>query len=474
MNSLVFLLCLILSQFTPSARAQEMQNTVYRGDRVQYILTFQESGVWRLQVFESVDGQLQDLVYEHEFDNATAAVDAHQRYLRFVGYSALDDLRADQEFLIQAGEQAAPEAGESIWPVTNSWSMDWENKFSAWVANTITLDFYQKYNIPTDCADVVIAARWIFARINGLPVANTLSGSGRMVGQMTMKDAWRDLPTAANWYDDQRFRAALTYVMTNTYTKSLGRDSYPIAITKEQLIPGTHHLEFHEGGGGHAMFVKSVRVYQKGASILTYNSTLPVKVRKLIEKDYMGGDQPDEKTGFQRVRWPVLHDGLWSFSDPSTYPGYSLEQFQPEFMEGFGTFQEAVKSKLSGYKRLNLEDWQKTLNAVSQLIVDRANVVYDGFFACQQIDCRPGTEGWDEWSTPGRDDTLRRTIKGIIRTIDLNRDNRRAVDYWNKFLRQRFAYDKNLQLTNEYAVDVCNNGLITSDPRHTIQARWGL
>jgi hypothetical protein len=467
-----------LSQFSLLAHADdlfdEMQNTIYRGDSKQYVLTFKEDGIWRMQVFESVNDGLQDLILEKQFDNSVAAIESHTRYLRINGYSALDDIQADQEFLIQGGEHYAAESGESIWPVAADWNFDWEKKYSAWVENAITLDFFQKYNIPTDCADVVIASRWIFARMNGLPVANSLSGSGRLVGQMTMRDSWRELPTAPNWYDDQRFRAALTYVMKNSYTKSLGRDSYPVAITREQLIPGTHHLEFHSEGGGHAMLVKKVTIYQKGAGINTYNSTLPVKVRKLIEKEFMGGDQPDQKQGFQRVRWPVLKDGLWGFADPASYPGYALEQFQPEFMEGFGTFQEAVKSKLSGWKRLNLEEWQKTLDFITDMIKTRANVVYDGFFACQQMDCRPGTAGWDEWSTPGRDDTLRRQIQGGIRTIKLNKDNRRAVDIWDRFMKKRFAYDKNLQLTNEYAVGAFNNGLTSSDPRHTIQARWGL
>ena len=89
---------------------------------------------------------------------------------------------------------------QSIWEAKNRWNNDWELKFGQWLKQEVTLDFYKKYNIPTDCADAVIGLRWIFSRINYLPVANTLSDTGNLFGQFSMKKEWKRLPTATNWY----------------------------------------------------------------------------------------------------------------------------------------------------------------------------------------------------------------------------------------------------------------------------------
>jgi hypothetical protein len=414
---------------------------------------------------------------EEVFDDQASALERHQAYLKSIGYEEplYGGASGEDETLeaMEALKPSVPDTGESIWPVTHSWDWSWELRFSKWIETSVDRFFFVKYKIPTDCADVIISLRWIFARMNGLPIANTLSGSHRMVGSMTLRPEWKSLPTAQNWYEDQRFLAALDYIRSSTYTKSLGSDSYPVAITRPSLIPGIHHLEYHELGG-HAMIVKEVKVSGKTAEITVMDSTLPVQIRRLGQKAYIFGDLPTPGMGFLRVMWPVYENGIWTFMDPEAYPDYSPEQYDPSFMIGSGTFSAAVKSHLTGHVNFDAEEWQKTLKSLQDAFVTRANVVYDGYYACLQTNCEKGTPGWEEYSTPNRDSRLLGLLEGVLRGVKIYQGNFSAMRDWKHFLQGKLQYDKGIMMTYAEAVDNFVDGRYNSDPRQSIRARWGL
>src|SRR5690606_23134363 len=61
------------------------------------------------------------------------------------------------------------------------------------------------------------------------------------------------------------------------------------------------------------------------------------------------------------------------------------------------------------------------INELKQSILNRIDVVKDGFAFCQNNSCAPGTQAWEDWSTPSRDKQLNlkvQTIESTIRDFD--------------------------------------------------------
>jgi hypothetical protein len=165
------------------------------------------------------------------------------------------------------------ESTNQVWEVGDRrWTVEEERRFEKWVEETITEDFFIRYQIPTDCADVVYAIRWIYARINHLPAAAT-TREGRWIGHWSTD--WKHLSTHPEWQMDERFRAALRYLLPMTWTGTLPFDTYPIRISSDSVTPGTLFLltESHTGMIGH-VFLDGSQVHP----LQTWESGLPVKV----------------------------------------------------------------------------------------------------------------------------------------------------------------------------------------------------
>ncbi len=94
-----------------------------------------------------------------------------------------------------------------------------------WIEENLTEDFFIRHKIPVDCADVPYAVRWIYARIAGLP-AGVTTKDGQFIGHWSTN--WRHLPTHSEWYKDLRFRRALLHMLSETTTRTLPLDTYPI------------------------------------------------------------------------------------------------------------------------------------------------------------------------------------------------------------------------------------------------------
>ena len=90
------------------------------------------------------------------------------------------------------------------------WTVEEEIRYGKWVEKNITEDFFIRYKIPIDCADVPYAVRWIYARIAHLPAAATTK-DGKLIGHWSTE--WGKLPTHPEWHKDIRFRKALLHML---------------------------------------------------------------------------------------------------------------------------------------------------------------------------------------------------------------------------------------------------------------------
>lgn len=363
-----------------------------------------------------------------------------------------------------------------LWKVEHQWNWEWERKFGEWVSENVDSSFTQRYRIKTDCADLKYAIRWIFARIHKLPAANTLAGSGKLFTQDHVKPEWESLPTAELWYEDQKFRAAIDYLMDTAYTHTLSRDSYPMRIDRETFLPGSHVLEVWPSSG-HTYLVGKITFDSASAHPVTvYSSTVPRDYRNLQEGMLNVSQFESFKDGgLLKLRWPVRDGQSWSLVPMSEMPGYSLEQYEPDFVGESGNFSVAVAKRL-------VPDWDPKgavisyIDLVKTMIDDRLEIVKSGYEACKVISCEPGTDGWENWSTPSRDGRLLQTygtLSELLASLAWH------PDYWDLFslleeLKNNHLIVNGESITYGQGIALAQLKIPSHDPRDSIARRWGL
>ncbi len=359
--------------------------------------------------------------------------------------------------------------GVTLWNVTEEWSWAWEIRFAEWVKTELNSHWWKDHGLATDCADVVYSARWIFAREHGLPMANHLI-TGHIFSYRSVKPEWESLPTDKAWEKDQRFLAALNYLLSQTFTHSLWRDSYPIAITQSALTPGAYHLQLHDDSG-HTQFVNHVGLTAEEVPLLTLNSTVPREVRDLEELVFFEDSADEKSAGFLRMRWPQFDAlGKVSFVPANAMPHYSVEQFETSFVSpNRSTFWEEVFFRLNPFADFDRVG-QKTASQIVDLFKARVPIVERGFQVCNANPCLPGSPEYNAWSTPSRDRRIRRTIDVFDSISSL-------IYSWSKISRLLEMPILSLGgslFNGEELMSNWRSGSYSSNPNHLPEVRWGL
>jgi hypothetical protein len=356
---------------------------------------------------------------------------------------------------------------QAIWPVTHEWSIDWEIKYNAWVKAEFTPDFFQKANWPTVCSDVAYALRWIFAHNNGLPAANRLSTGGWFTHR-SLRDKWRNLPTDKDWTKDQRFRGALTYLSENTYTHTLWDDSYTVEIDMAALQPGAYHIN-KDGGYGHTMIVYKVSSNPQELPLVTLSSTTPRAVRLLNQFVYSEVKSKIKPLALFHMRWPDIHGDKVGLVKSESMPWYSAEQDDPGFVHPPRTrFWEEVFFRLN--PQLNFAIVVEELrNEIHDAFLRRVDVVKNGLAACAGNRCKPGTSGWEDWSTVSFDERLSINIAVADEFLEKVPDHRSLDAALTKPLLNIEGH----ALTFGQAMDIWRAHTYTADPADSIARRWG-
>lgn len=358
--------------------------------------------------------------------------------------------------------------GLTLWTVTHQWDWNWEVKYADWVRTVLNPRWWKENGIATDCADVVYSARWIFARNHGLPMANHLI-TGHILSHESVRPDWENLATATDWQKDQRFLAALDYLLSQAFTHSLWRDSYPVAINTSAIIPGGYHL-YIDQETGHTQFIYQVGRTASDLPLLTLNSTVPRELRDLMEWVFFESYADINSRGFVRMRWPVFQNGRVSFVAPSAMPYFSNEQFAANFIRGGReTFWREV------YYRLNPSaDFDLIAQKVVQQVVDqfkaRVPVVERGYNECSLSPCLPGTLRYDAWSTPSRDHRLGETI-AIFDSLSSMITSWSAV---GRIMRTPILVWDGYQYNGADFMSKWRAVQFTSDPNDTPPVRWGI
>jgi len=361
-------------------------------------------------------------------------------------------------------------SNQKVWQDTNEWSSAWEKKYSQWFKDNVTKDFFVKYEIATDCADAAIAFRWIFSRINSLPAGQTLAGTDTLFTNRSFKNKWKKLRRSSVWYKDRVFMASLRYLVSNTYTHSLKRDSYPVAITPEHLSEGAYRLTF-SGRSGHTVLIHRQNV--NGVPLSSLNSTVPKKVRSLSESIFIPNRIETRKEGgLVKHLWIVKKSGRLVKVRPRDMPGYSLEQYDSEF--GKDNFSVAVLYRID--PNFNpVKVYENLYESTVDFVKARVSVVAEGNAFCKANDCSPGTQNYEDWSTPSRDKQLKEKMKkerSLYYSFLAISDELGSI-------RSNKIIEKNIEILGEkysykFLKEIWEKKYYNSDPRASLGQRWAL
>jgi hypothetical protein len=419
------------------------------------------------------------LWYFHQFQNLPQSF---QRSLRRQGFGNFEQLKSaihlekwqevNASALLQVNPLQTEVLNQNVWLATESWSEAWELSYADWIKTHLTTDFFTRYQIATDCADVAFALRWIFARIHKLPAAVQLPGSRAIFSHESFLRDWQSLPRSENWWEDQVFRAALEYVLDNVYTGSLGGDSYPIEIKPGVFTAGTHHLELH-ATYGHTLFVKEITANQ----VLVYNSTVPRAVRNLRSAFYdYARPQEEGRGGFLKFRWPEKIAGQWVLRSASSMPSYSREQYDPEFLKLNELFDFSLSVKL----RLGLpvdyrQSFGEGLISIRSAFKERDLIVKEGFDFCSINPCAPGSANYESWSTPSRDRRILDRIEGAQRILQrFGPSDSEFQNTWDRFIFGPAFSVGGKNFKNWQLIDRWIKQSYSFDPRDNIEKRWAI
>ncbi len=362
--------------------------------------------------------------------------------------------------------QNVKESSLQVWKVGgHRWTVEEEHRFATWVEENITEDFFIRYKIPVDCADVPYAVRWIYARIAHLPAAATTK-DGQLIGHWSTE--WGRLPTHSEWYKDLRFRKALLHMLSETTTRTLPSDTYPVRIDRDSITPGTAFLvtESHSGIIGCVVLDGST-----AHPLQTWEATTPVKLQKINKRDFLT-TRPESTiySGLIKFRWPIFENGHWKYLAVHEHPFYSLEQYSPSFSEGYTDFMEAVAKRIDPTDYDPWDKMEKVLNNTVRYVKERIPIVLEGFQRCHKGGCSEGSDLWEIYSTPGRDGYIILLMDHLHHLVELNHlDNDTVRDMMEGI---SIPIQKGQSVTFYYLYQ--NYLWLSPNPEDSIEARWGL
>jgi hypothetical protein len=358
------------------------------------------------------------------------------------------------------------ESPSQIWKVEDRrWTVEEEVRFGQWVKENITEDFFIRHKIPVDCADVPYAIRWIYARLAHLPAAATTK-DGQLIGHWST--SWGKLPTDIQWHKDRRFRAALLHMLSETTTRTLPLDTYPVRIDPDSLIPGTVFFitESHSGVIG--------RVVLDGSTVhplQTWEATSPVHLQKMSLRDFLT-PRPESTiySGLVKFRWPLFENGRWKYLPAASHPFYSLEQYSPSFTEKHTDFVEAVAKRIDPVDYDPLDKMQKVLEHTVQYVRERIPIVLEGYQRCQRGRCPEGSDLWEVYSTPNRDGRIILLMDYLHHLVDLSHLDQDAAKEMMEGISIRIEPARSVTFYHLYQ----NYLWLSPQPEDSIEARWGL
>lgn len=316
----------------------------------------------------------------------------------------------------------------SVWPNENRWSVGREQEFQDWVLNRWHKNFFAEkfdkdgspnlyYGILNDCADTVYTMRLIFAYENRLPFEINDPTGGRLHISNSMS-RWDDIGN-----DVKRLRKFIDYIHDVVSTLSLPNDTFPVAISKDGIVPGS--LLMTGKANHHSWTVK--QMLSIGVPHLIFNSVVRSKSSPVLQErktwpnpywvfEGMGSDM--SRAGFRYWK-PIEYLNVPGVQVPMA----SLEQYKIPLKSWVTTIQkklategESAEGGLGRVLEALCDGLTKRVSDVSEAVVYKKSM---------GIVCM-GAEDFDNYSTPSRDHRIFddfMTLRDLYITATKNGEN---------------------------------------------------
>jgi len=363
-----------------------------------------------------------------------------------------------------------------MWNSNNSWDVSWEKKYEEWIEKTIDKDYFLKANFETDCADAVIALRIIFSRKNSLPFLFTTS-NGDQYSNLTDFPQVDNKPvdSSVEWMYDYSFRKRLQIILNSTSSKTIINDAYPVALNASSIKPGVFFIHRFENSG-HVDFIHRVVQGGKIMPIRMLSSTVPKKSRELLEYPFYFVSVPEKnKTGFFKFKKVLENNGTVIHSSFQKEKDYSLTQYA--VLPKDKQFDDYVSYLVLG---VDLSMFSKTydlLQLLDRKIKDRIEIVRSGFEFCVRNNCNENSMNYYNYSSPSRDSNIQYIIlqlRQVIRESATSSDFAEISTLFSEYSKNIYKIDRDKELDLNQIIEVWENAKYTSDPRDSVQRRWGI
>lgn len=421
---------------------------------------YQDDTEWVIDEFQITEGHLQEKINTWRYSTIN---DYQEKILELKAIEAENGFKTSTKDFVETENLI-----KKLWVTKAEWNTGWENKFAEFIESEVDQSFFTQYNISTDCADAMIALRWIFARIHGLAMGSTLAGSGVLITNESFKNSWNNLPRSEVWYEDQAFLTAIDYIMDNAYTNSLWADSFPVAIKDEYLHAGTFFLyKTNEYISGHTQII--LRSEKK---FIIAESTVPRRVRDLVVRNFYPPTPVKDYSGLRTFKWLKKDiNGKKYLLAEKDHPNYSQEQYDSALEDEFGSFHNAV------FYRLGLKyNYRKHIRNLKQMLKNqlktRVDIIKDGFEVCSRENCSPGTANYENWSTPSRDKRIKEAFFVMNKTVEKMSGKMFKRRYVRYLKSKKLKLDKGKKMSYQELQDIFLNDHFSSDPTRPIADRW--
>lgn len=405
------------------------------GSAIIYSTTF-ENDVHVIRTYRASIDKMQELISEKHFHDT----ETYNLWIKSHDLRDNTKLITNLSFLLPSTE----DSNQILWPTRNKWDESWEVKYSQWIESEVDVDFFKENNLVVDCADVAYSLRWIFSRINNLPMTVTFDGTKVQFNNLSFRSAWRNLKRNIDWKADQVFLASLKYMLSMVDTDTLLDDTIPVEVSVKNFRAGlVNHL------GGHTQVLNRVNIVDPSVfPAFTFESTVPAAARTLLERPF------------------TVSSNIRKFkTDVESNSGKKEDIY-------FNTFEFLVQNKIE-------KNWVRVrnglLNDLVSVIRQRDNVVQDGFKICSDGHCIADSEDYDNWSTTSRDKRLLKTYKDVLSNYDYFSkklpENEKSIGVLINELSITLSFGK---LDVNKFLSYCEKDYISPDPNDRIELRWGL